>query len=214
MISLDIFWKIFVPVFIVVIYPGPCVLSYGNISINYGYRKGYTCVLGCYTAELVYWLIGIFALNTAQSLLPPFVVKIISMIAGCFLLYIAYDFFKTDTSKMHNMDIKNSYLKLYLKFLFLTLSNPIAIVGYAGIYIAIENIKDHIFTVLLASTMASWTAHSIVVLCSGTIGKLLLKNKNNGTKALKIINIISAICISGYAIVEIFIPTIKSFFVS
>ena len=208
MLTLSIFLKIFIPVFIVVIYPGPCVLSYGNIAMNYGYKKGYACVLGCYTVELFYWLVGIFALNTAQSLLPETAVNVITIFAGLFLMYIAYDFFRTDVSKLDVSNIKNKSISLYAKFLLLTLSNPIAIVGYAGIYIGIENIKEHIFVVLLTSTLASWTAHSIVVLCSGTIGKFVLKNKNSGTKIMRIVNIVSALCISGYAIFSIFIPVI------
>lgn len=210
MSELLIFFKVFIPVFVVVIYPGPCVLSYGNIAMNYGYKKGYAGVFGCYTIELMYWIIGIFALSTAQSFLPIWLVNILAVFAGLFLLYIAYDFLKTDTSKLKIENIKNNSLVIYIKFLLLTLSNPIAIVGYAGIYIGIENTKSHILTILLASALGSIVAHSIVVLFAGTIGKIILKSKQNGVKMLKVVNIISAICISWYSIIEILIPTTLS----
>jgi len=209
MISLSIFLKIFVPVFIVVIYPGPCVLSYGNIAMNYGYKKGYAGVLGCFTVEFIYWLICIFALNSAKSALSPFATNLLAIFAGLFLMYMAYDFLRTDTSKLNVPNIKNNSLAIYLKFLLITASNPIAIIGYAGIYMAIDNIKEHAVAILISSVVASLTAHSIVVLCSGTLGKVLLKSKSNG-KIFRIINILSAICISGYALIEVLIPTIKS----
>ena len=210
MSELLIFIKVFIPVFVVVIYPGPCVLSYGNIAMNYGYKKGYAGVFGCYTIELMYWIIGIFALSTAQSFLPIWLVNILAVFAGLFLLYISYDFLKTDTSKLKIENIKNNSLVIYIKFLLLTLSNPIAIVGYAGIYIGIENTQSHILTILLASAFGSIVAHSVVVLFAGTIGKIILKSKTNGVKMLKVVNIISAICISGYSIIEILIPTTLS----
>jgi len=116
MISLSIFLKIFVPVFIVVIYPGPCVLSYGNIAMNYGYKKGYAGVLGCFTVEFIYWLICIFALNSAKSALSPFATNLLAIFAGLFLMYMAYDFLRTDTSKLNVPNIKNNSLAIYLKF--------------------------------------------------------------------------------------------------
>lgn len=212
MISLSIFLTVFIPVFIVVIYPGPCMLSYANIAMNYGYKKGYAGVFGCYTIEIIYWLIGVFALGTAQSFLPDVLIKILGLFAGLFLLYIAFDFYKTDTSKLHIRDIKNNSRVIYLKFLLLTLSNPIAIVGYASIYIGVNDVANNITTILISSALASISAHSVVVLLASSIGKIILQRKQKGEKIMRVINIVSAVCIAFYAIVKILAPTIKSFF--
>ena len=210
MISLFIFLKVFIPVFCVVICPGPCMLSYGNIAMNYGYKKGYAGVFGCYTVELLYWLIGVFALGTARSLLPNTLVMCLSIFSGLFLLYIAYGIYKTDLSKIEN--VKNSSsLAIYVKFLLLTLSNPQAVFGYAAIYVAIENIKDYAVIILFASALVFIIAHSIIVLVNCTLGKTMLKCKK-GEKMLKGINVISAICIAGYSVIEILIPMMRAFF--
>ncbi len=210
MFSLNIFLQVFIPVFIIVVYPGPCCLSYANISINYGYKKGFISAFGCFVVDILYCIIGIFALNSAQSLLPDLVVKSLTIFAGLFLLYIAYGFIKTDTAKLEISTIQNNSFIIFIKFFILTLSNPIAIVGYAGIYTGIKEVQNNILTIFIATTCASLMAHSLVVLSSGTIGKLILRNKKNSKNILRIVNIFSASCISGYSIIKILIPTIIS----
>ena len=203
MISFDlsVFLKIFQPVFCVVIAVGPCLLTYGNISMLYGLKKGIIGALGCFTIDVLYFILGIFAVSSVISFLPQFLVYIFSFCAGCFLLYLAYGFWQTKKEDLQVQTIKNNSLIIYTKLLCLTLTNPIAIIGYASIFAGVKNAKDNVLSIFTGATAGSFIAHSIVIICFAILGKI---GKKIGYKILLTINKISALLISFYAIKILF----------
>jgi threonine/homoserine/homoserine lactone efflux protein len=199
--DLSVFLKIFQPVFCVVIAVGPCLLTYGNISMLYGLKKGIIGALGCFTIDVLYFILGIFAVSSVVSFLPKYFVYTFSFCAGCFLLYIAYGFWKTKKEDLQGQTIKNNSLIIYTKLVCLTLTNPIAIIGYASIFAGVKNAKDNVFSIFIGATSGSFIAHLIVIVCFAILGKI---GKKIGYKVLLTINKLSAIVISVYSIKILF----------
>ena len=205
MFSLNIFIGIFIPVFLVVASIGPCLLTYANISMSYGYKKGFIAASGCFTIDVLYISLGAFAINTVKALMPNWVMSICAIFAACFLLYLAFDFWNTNAEKLKANIVSNNSMVIYIKLLCLTLSSPIAIVGYASIFSAISNISENIVSILLGAYSGAFIAHALVVILFATIGKKI------NTKILILLNKISAIIISGFAI-SIFISAVRRLF--
>ena len=171
MLDVAVFIKVFCPVFFFFFSIGPCLLTYANISMNYGYKKGFIAASGCFTVDVLYITFGIFAIETIKLLIPEKLFLAFGIFAGCFLLYLAYGFWKTNAEKLEAKRVENNSLSIYLKLLFLTLSNPIAIIGYAAIFSSIGDIRANVFSIFLSATSAALIAHSMVVSLFATLGK-------------------------------------------
>jgi len=198
MIDLIVFIKIFCPVFLIVASVGPCMLTYGNISMNYGYKKGFIAATGCFTIDILYITLGIFAINAAKSIVPDALILFLGLFAGCFLLYIAYGFWHTTADSLRSNYVKDNNLTIYLKLLCLTISSPMAIVGYASVFSAINNVSENILSIFLGAVTAAFLAHSIVVVLFAIVGKKI------STNALLILNKISATIIVTFAFIIIY----------
>lgn len=194
MFDLTVFLKIFSPVFLVVASVGPCFLTYANISMNYGYKKGFIAAFGCFTVDILYITLGVFAISTLKSFIPEALVIALGIFAGFFLLYLAYSIWSTTEKNLTSENVKNNSIAIYFKLLCLTLSNPLAIIGYASIFSSINNVYENILSIFLGAISAALLAHSLVVVSFATIGK------NIKTKVLLLLNKISAIIISIYAV--------------
>ena len=162
--------------------------------MNYGYKKGFIGAFGCFTIEVIYMLIGITAIKQVGSVVPETLTIFLKIFAGLFLFYLAYGFWTADVKKMRQEKVIANSLSIYLKLVILTLTSPIAIIGYASIFSSIENISGNVFSILSGSCSASICAHSVVVVCFATLGK-----KINNT-ALIILNKCSAMIIMTFAI--------------
>lgn len=194
MFSFAVFLKIFCPVFLVVASVGPCFLTYANISMNYGYKKGFIAASGCFTIDILYITLGVFAINTMKSFVPENLVLAFGLFAGCFLIYLAYSFWKTNENDLKSKSVQNNNLAIYLKLLCLTISSPLAIVGYASIFSAISNVSENILSIFLGAISAAAIAHSLVVVSFATIGKKI------NIKILLLLNKISAVIITLFAL--------------
>ena len=64
-----------------------------------------------------------------------------------------------------------SNLAIYLKLVIMTLTSPMAIVGYASIYASIKNASNSILSILFGSALASLSGHTAVVSMWSLIGK-------------------------------------------
>ena len=202
MLSLGVFIGVFVPVFLIVASVGPCLLTYANISMNYGYKKGFIAASGCFTIDILYISLGVFAINTIKTFMPEFVVSLCAVFAVCFLLYLACDFWKTNEEKLKSNNVSNSNVAIYFKLLCLTLSSPIAIVGYASIFSSINNVNDNIFSIFIGAISGAFIAHVLVVTIFATIGRKI------NTKILILLNKLSAVIISFFAI-SIFVNVVR-----
>ena len=193
MFSFAVFIKIFCPVFLVVASVGPCLLTYANIAMNYGYKKGFIAAFGCFTVDVLYITLGVFAIASVKTFVPQPLVMVLGICAGIFLLYLAYGFWHTTEESLKAKKIKNSNLAIYLQLVGLTLSSPIAIVGYTSIFSAINNVSANILSILLGAFSGAFVAHSLVVILFSSIGKKI------STKTLILLNKIFACVIAFFA---------------
>ena len=193
MFSFAVFIKIFCPVFLVVASVGPCLLTYANIAMNYGYKKGFIAAFGCFTVDVLYITLGVFAIASVKTFVPQSLVMVLGICAGAFLLYLAYGFWNTTEERLKAKKIKTSNLAIYLQLVGLTLSSPIAIVGYTSIFSAINNVSANILSILLGAFSGAFVAHSLVVILFSSIGKKI------STKTLILLNKIFACVIAFFA---------------
>lgn len=193
MIDLSILLKVYLGVLAVVVMVGPCWLTYANVTMNYGWKKGMLAMSGCMTIELLYWIIGVTAIGTAKSICPDIIINILKCCAAGLLLHLAHSFWNTDVAKIKASTVKGNNLSIYLKLVALTLTSPQAIVGYASIYASIEGASNSVVSILLGSALASFSGHTLVVSSWALIGKKI----NN--KMLTILNRVSGLILVGYA---------------
>ena len=205
MFSFAVFIKIFCPVFLVVASVGPCLLTYANIAMNYGYKKGFIAAFGCFTVDVLYITLGVFAIASVKTFVPQPLVMALGICAGVFLLYLAYGFWNTTEERLQAKKIKTSNLAIYLQLVGLTLSSPIAIVGYTSIFSSINNVSANILSILLGAFSGAFVAHSLVVIIFSSIGKKI------STKILILLNKVFA-CVIAFFAVGIIVNVMRTLF--
>ena len=189
----SIFLKTFWMVFLVVSSVGPAFITTANISMTYGYKKGFIGILGCWTIDILYVSIGAIALQAVAKIVSNETMVMVSFFASFFLLYLAYGFWRANISKIKAEKTKKDNIKIYLKMLCLAGSSPIAIVGYGAIFSSFVNANNNLLSVLLGGYIGTIISHSCIVLFFGTLGK---KIKD---KFLIVLNKVSAILIICFA---------------
>ena len=197
MFNFSVFWQTFYLCFLVLISVGPVFLTTANIAMTRGYRTGLLCILGCILADFIFITLGVFCAKAVISALPKVFIMLLSLCAAGYLLYIAYHFWKSDISKLKSEKINKTGFSLSVKMACLTLSSPLSIAGYGAIFSSIIGSNSHTFSSLLGGYLASIFTHMLIMTSFATIGKQL------NVKVLSILNKISAILISGFAILLI-----------
>ena len=191
--NFSVFFQTFYLCFLVLISVGPVFITTANISMTRGYRAGFFCILGCVLADFVFITAGALCAKAVIALIPQSIIMLLSLFAGCFLLHIAYGFWKTDISKIKTQQINKTNIALSLKMFCLTLSSPMSIIGYGAIFSSVVDVSQSIISAILGGCCAACFTHTLIVLSFGTIGKKI------NTKILSILNRISAILISCFA---------------
>ena len=202
----SIFIKTFWMVFLVVSSVGPAFITTANLSMTYGYKKGFIGILGCWTIDILYVSIGALALKAVANIVSKDIMTMMSLFASFFLIYIAYGFWKTDISKIKSQTTKKDNVKIYLKMLCLAASSPLAILGYGAIFSSFISADNNLLSVLLGGYLGTIISHSCIVLFFATLGK---KIKD---KFLVILNKVSAGIITCFAI-GLIINFIKTFII-
>ena len=193
-----VFSQLFVPVLVLMLSVGPVFISVANISITYGYKKGFFVATATLLGNLIYITIGAFAAKSFIAIIPKTIMIILPLIGSGFLLNLAYGFWKKDLSKLKEIDIQKFDFALLVKMFCLILSSPVAIVGYSVIFTSIATeIETALPSALLGGYCGAITGKIIVVMFFGTIGKKCSK------RILTIINKISACLLCFYAILLI-----------
>lgn len=193
MINFSVFWQTFYLCFLVLISVGPVFLTTANIAMTRGYKAGLFCILGCIFADFIFITLGVFCAKAVISALPKVLIMLLSLCAACYLLYIAFNFWKSDVSKLKSEKINKTGFSLSVKMACLTLSSPLSIAGYGAIFSSIIGSSEHTFSSLFGGYFAAIFTHILIMVSFATIGKKL------NVKVLSILNKLSAILISGFA---------------
>ena len=189
-----VFSELFVPVLVLMLSVGPVFITVANISMTYGYKKGFFVATATLLGNLIYITIGAFAAKGFVAMIPKTVMIILPLIGAGFLFNLAYGFWKKDVSKLKEIKIKKFDFALLVKMFCLILSSPVAIVGYGVIFTSIATgVESSLLSALLGGYCGAITGKVIVVTFFAALGK---KCSN---KILTIINKTSACLLSFYA---------------
>ncbi len=112
---------------------GPITILYLRRAMTEGWRSGFSTVLGAVTADAIYASIAAFGL----SALSGFLISIqtpVRLIGGLFLLYIGYKTFRTLPAEQAANVSSGGLWRSYISTFFLTLTNPMTIILFAGIF--------------------------------------------------------------------------------
>ena len=197
MLNFSVFWQTFYLCFLVLISVGPVFLTTANIAMTRGYKAGLLCILGCIFADFIFITLGVFCAKAVVSALPKALIMLLSLCAASYLLYIAFHFWKSDVSKLKSKNINKSGFSLTVKMACLTLSSPLSIAGYGAIFSSIIGSSRYTSSSLFGGYLASIFTHTLIMTSFATIGRKL------NVKMLSLLNKLSAILISGFAILLI-----------
>ena len=193
-----IFTQIFIPVIILMLSAGPVFITIANISMLHGYKQGFFVAMATFLGNAIYITLGAVVAKEIISIIPKSVMIVLPLIGVCFLLNLAYCFWKKKISKMKDVNIKRYDLAILIKMLCLTLSSPVAIIGYSVIFTSITTqIQSSLGSALLGGYCGAIAGKILIITVFGTIGKKFSK------KILNIINKVSACLLCFYAILLI-----------
>lgn len=112
---------------------GPITVLYVRRALSNGWRSGMATALGAASADALYAAIAAFGLTflsaTLVSLQTP-----VRLAGGLFLLYLGVRIFRTHPSDQAAQAVSGSLGRDYLSTLVLTLTNPMTILIFAGIF--------------------------------------------------------------------------------
>ncbi len=141
---------------------GPIGILCIHRSLKEGNLAGFVTGLGAATADGIYGAIAAFGL----TIISHFLLKhqfVIQLCGGIFLFYLGIKTFlaKSTKDKIHEK-AQHSLVKIYSTTLFLTLTNPMTILSFMGIFAGLG----------LGTSYASYT-HAILLVIGVFIGSLI-----------------------------------------
>jgi threonine/homoserine/homoserine lactone efflux protein len=179
---------------------GPIGLLCIRQTLNQGRRFGFVSGMGAATADACYGLVAALGLTVIAQFLTDQAIWL-NMIGSAFLFYLAYTTARASVFDQDRLSQSSKgYWSTYGTTLFLTLTNPLTIISFAGIFAGmnISEGTDASLWLVLGVFMGSalWW-----VLLSVTVG--LLKRMINLT-ALKWINYASALILLGFGLYSLY----------
>lgn len=192
--DIAVFIQIFIPVVLLMLSVGPVFITIANISMLHGYRQGFFVAIATFLGNVVYITIGALAANEFISMIPKPIMMFLPIIGACFLLNLAHSFWKKDISKIKDINVNKFNMAILVKMFCLTLSSPVAIIGYGVIFTSIAtNIHSSLLSALLGGYCGAITGKILIITFFGTLGKKFSK------RILNIINKVSAGLLCFYA---------------
>jgi threonine/homoserine/homoserine lactone efflux protein len=115
---------------------GPIGILCIRHSLLRGMSYGFMCGLGAACADAVYGAIAGFGVTAVSHVMSAY--RIWFQIFGAlFLVYIGIKTFRAHAQEDYTAQGKASYLAIFLTTFLLTLTNPMTIIAFAGIYAAL-----------------------------------------------------------------------------
>ena len=130
---------------------GPIGLLCIQRSLRDGFRVGFASGMGAATADSLYGLIAGFGLTAVSSLLITYQFWI-QLMGGIFLLYLGIKLLLTPAQEQTiTLKTDKSLWHAYSTTFFLTLTNPITILSFVGIFagLGLENANTHYMDALV-----------------------------------------------------------------
>lgn len=171
-------------------------------TLSYGRVMGFLTGCGAATADAVYGSVAAFGLTSISSLLINYQ-DILRLVGGTFLIYLGLRTFLAKPSNRETNSGETNYLNAYISTFFLTLTNPLTILTFVGIFAGLgivtsggSNYGDAtilVVGVFIGSILWWMVLSSLTTLIKGKIT----------TKGLVWVNRISGIIILGFGLVAL-----------
>lgn len=182
---------------------GPIGLLCINRSLHEGYRSGFVTGVGAATADAVFGSIAAFGLTAISSFLIDHQMWI-RLVGGIFMLYLGFVVFRSRPPEIVPKEKEKINLKrAYVTTFFLTLTNPMAILSFIGVFAGLglgSFHASHVDSLLLVTGVVLGSLFWWLLL--STVVAFFFKDRLN-YKALRLVNYGSALIILAFGIVAV-----------
>ncbi len=210
---IDLIIKSFFIGLVIAIPVGPISLLCITHSLEHGFLSGFAVTLGAAFADAFY---GICA-SGGLSLLSSFLIKnsiVIKIIGGLFLLFLGItDLLKAAKKNKTNELYKKSFIGLMIEVFFLTIANPMTILGFIAIFSSFNLHQNKELISLYEMILISGGIFlGCLIWMSGLSLFVSIIKKNISKKIIRIIKIISSSIIVGfglYSLIEAIVCLLK-----
>ncbi|MFT6123595.1 MAG: threonine/homoserine/homoserine lactone efflux protein [Oleiphilaceae bacterium] len=136
---------LFIAMVILAVVPGPGMLAVVARSMASGFSHGMVTTFGIVTGDFIFIFLAIYGLSAAANELGSFF-SVVSYLGGAYLIWLGCSLWKTE-SKALPVEVLEapSWYTNYFSGLIITLSNPKAILFYAGFFPAILDLSTLVF---------------------------------------------------------------------
>ena len=122
--------------------PGPGILVVVSRTLGGGIKHGAVATLGILSGDYCFIFLSIVGLTALQNVLGTFFV-VVKFLGAVYLLFLAWSLLrKSDIDLPYRASIVASFRSSYLSGLLTTLSNPKAILFYAGFFPGFVNLRS------------------------------------------------------------------------
>lgn len=136
---------------------GPINIMIMNYALQ-SYLKAIVFGAGAMSADVFYLIL--MSLGLLAFLHQPYILNVVGIFGGLFLLFIAYGMFShtTEIKKTKEANSKRGFLSLYAKGFILTLLNPYTIGFWLSIATLSVSSKEHLYIIIFGLVFAiiSW----------------------------------------------------------
>ena len=168
-------------------------------TLAQGMLIGFISGLGAATADAIYGLLAAISVSVITVLLLKYQFYL-HFIGGIFLLYLGYKTFKAIPAKKDANVNSSGYLSAYASTFLLTITNPLTIMSFAGVFAGVGVTGENYFAVcfLVAGVFLGSLLWWFVL--SGTVSRL---RHNFTTKNLSWVNRLSGMIIIAFGIASL-----------
>lgn len=179
---------------------GPIGILCLRKTLTQGRSFGFVAGLGAASADAVYGSMAALGLTVISHFLirySPWV----QLLGAIFLLYLAYSTFRSPVTQAAEADIvKTNYLKTFITTFFLTLTNPLTILSFIGIFAGMNIASGSVSSVYLVvgvflGSAAWWLILSTV---AGLLRQMIRPH------VMKMINLFSGLILLSFGIYSLY----------
>ena len=185
--SIDSLFALFCAMLILAIVPGPAVFAIIARSFSSGKLQAFYMTAGIVLGDYIFIVLALFGLSALAEIMGTafFIIKYLS---AAYLIWLGIKLLRTKTDSIDIEASKNSSLTSnFLTGLFITLSNPKAILFYVGFFPAFVNVSEVTVSDTSLIMLAATVAFGSVNMCYSLLA-VKAKNTFKSPNAATIIN--------------------------
>lgn len=179
---------------------GPIGILCLRKTLTQGRSFGFVAGLGAASADAVYGSMAALGLTVISHFLirySPWV----QLLGALFLLYLAYSTFRSPVTQAAEADIaRTNYLKTFITTFFLTLTNPLTILSFIGIFAGMNIASGSVSSVYLIVGVFLGSAAWWLIL--STVAGLLRQMIR--PRVMKMINLLSGLILLAFGIYSLY----------